>query len=792
MITLALTIGMATTVFSLFDAVLLRPFPYPHPDRLLRVRTYTRQIVNSTSDASVYDFWDWQKLNRSFSGLAAYSSFTNDLTGLGEARVVRTTSTSPELFDLLGARPFLGRTFTHSEDTYRGDVRKLVLSYGLWQHLFAGRSALNRVVHLGGESYTVIGVMPPGFEYPDRTEAWIPLMARYSADADPWWKLRDIRVNAVLARLKPNVSSAQAQADMEQIMSSLGRQYPATNFGVHARIVRLREAETGEVRNYVTLISASVLLLLAIGCVNVASLLIARASARQREFAIRGALGSTASHMLKQLISESLLYSTIGGALGIALSFLSIRGLMSLLPIELPSWMILRIDWRVLLFSVIVSIATALAFGFVPLIGHAQLDLNEALKQGGKGSSSGNTLATRLRRGLIIIEVALSLLLLVGAGLMLRSLAKLMTVDAGVKTDRLIVTGVTRYLPNSSPAEQVKAYSKEYQKISQILAALPGVSSVSAGDAIPYLDQPESRDSAELFTKERPTRDLAYHGPAASADVMPGYFKALGIPLIAGRDFTEADGLDRPPVAIISRYTAQTFFPHRSPIGEQLRWGNNDTYNPWSTIIGVVGNTKWNPAERSPNIEVYWSAFQYPPSQTNLLTRTASSPQQLLSAVRQVVHKVSPNLAIVQNKTMDTIMNETVWQHRLWGYVLAIFATLALLLTAVGLYGVMSYLVSQNTREIGIRMAIGWTPNQVLRLILKRGLLLVVCGIAPGLLCAFTAHRVLTALLYGVTDTDPATYAAVIALLFTVTLAACGLPAWRAARIDPLVALRED
>ena len=782
----------AGAVFSLFDAALLRPFPYRQPKELIRVETYNQQIANSLSDASVHDFWDWRKLNRSFKGLAAYTSFHNNLTGLGEPQVIVTTATSPELFALLNTHSMLGRTFTSSENEYRGDVRKVVLSYGLWQGLFSGDpKVLNRVLRLGGESYAVIGVMPRGFEYPDRTQAWIPLMARYSTNADPWWKLRNTPVNAVLGRLKPDVSLAQAQADMNNIASMLRRQFPATNADIRARVVGLREAETAEFRGYVILVGISVLLLLAIGCINVASLFIARASARQREFAIRGALGATRAHSVRQLMGESLVYGTLGGLSGIALAFQAILVLTGLLPSNLPHWLALRLDWRVLLFSAAVSAATALLFGFAPLLGQSRIDLSEALKQGGKGCSSG-TAAFQLRRGLIVVEVALSLFLLIGAGLMIRSFRKLMDVDTGVKTDHLIVATVTSYIPNASEIQKVKGYSKEFQKVCEKLATLPGVVSASAGDDIPYFEQPEHRGSVELFTKTRPTRDRAYYGPAASSDVMPGYFAALGIPLFAGRDFLETDGLDRPPVAIISRYTAETFFPDRSAIGEQIRWGDNDTYNPWSTVIGVAGNTKWNPAERRPDVEVYWSAFQYPPSQTNLLIRTTSSPQGLLPAVRHAVHEVSPSLEILQTKTMDVIVNETVWQHRLWSFVLGVFATLALFLTAVGLYGVMSYLVNQSTREIGIRMAMGSTPGQVMGLVAGRGLALVASGLTAGLLCTLIARRLLTSLLYGISDTDVSTYAAVVALLCLVAISACAVPAWRAARIDPLTALRGD
>jgi putative ABC transport system permease protein len=791
--TLASTIAIATSVFSLFDAVFLRPFPYLNPSELVRIRTHKQQLANSVSGASVYDFWDWQKTSQSFTSLAAYSSFHSNLAGAGESLVIRTTATTPELFAVLNVQPMLGRLFTHSQDEYRGDVRKVVLSYGLWRQLFTSKSsALDRALRLDGESYEVIGVMPPGFDYPDRTQVWIQLMAKYSANADLWWKLRDIRVNAVLGRLKSHVSLSEAQADMDQVTLRLAKQFPATNSGIQARVEGLREAETGGVRSYVILVSASVLLVLAIGCLNVASLFMARGSERYREFAIRSALGSTMPDIIKQLLLEGLIYGALGGGFGTVLSFLAICGFAKLLPLDLPSWMTLILDWRVLLFSAGISVGTAVVFGFAPLIGNTQIDLNKALKQGGRNSSTANRGASRIRRGLVIAEVAFSLLLLVSAGLMLRSFNKLIGENTGIRTDHLIVTTVTTYVPNASESEKVKAYSREYQKVYKKLATLPGVVSASAGDDIPYLEQPERRSTAELYTKTRPTRDLAYRVPAASSDVMPGYFKTLGIPLLAGRDFKDDDGLDRAPVAIISRYTADRLFPGRSAVGEQIRWGDNDTYNPWSTVVGVVGNTKWNPAERQPDFEVYWSALQYAPSQTNLLIRTSLPPRNLLPTVRRIVHEVSPNLAIAENKTMDVIVNETLWQHRLWSYVLGLFATLALFLTAVGLYGVMSYLVSRDTREMGIRMAIGSTPSQVTRLVLKKGLLLVGVGVIVGLSCAAAAQRMLAALLYGVTTSDPQTYGLVIALIFAVTLAACGGPAWRAGRIDPVTVLRDE
>ncbi|MBL8211847.1 MAG: ABC transporter permease [Bryobacterales bacterium] len=793
-LTLGLTIGAASTIFSLFDAVLLRPFPYPEAARLVRIRTVQPSVSSADREASIYDVEDWRRDSRSFAGMAAYVTFSSILdTSDGNARSVRLTFANPQLFDALGARPAVGQLYRAQDDVLGGGVHKVVLSHAMWQDLFgASPHALGQTLRLRGQSYQVIGVMPPGFQYPDRTELWVPLMARYAGYADDFWKRRDMRLHAVLAKLKPGVSMEQAASDLGTVAQRLARQYPETNRGIETRLVNLREAETGQLRPYLFLVAAAVSLLLLIGCVNVANLFVARATAREREFAVRKAMGCGTGQMVGLLLAESAIYSLAGGLLGTALAWLGVRGLTALIPVDLPQWMTFTVDARVLAFALLVAAGTGLVFGLAPVAQFLALDVNEVLKQGSRGSSTGNTLAALLRRGLVMAEVALSLVLLIGAGLMLRSFASLMQVDTGVKSDGLLVATVGRFVPGLNAEQRLVAYADHYKRIRDALAALPGVVAVGAGNDLPYLNQPEERRPYEIYTRQRNTPDTAWRGPAQGADVMPGFFAALGVSLLEGRDFTEADTVGKPNVIIISQRAAGILFPGRSAVGEQIRWGTNAELDPWSTIIGVVGSTQWNPAERTPGLEVYWSYRQYATPSTHMLVRTAGDPEALRPVIERTIRSTAPEFAVERIKSMNRMVDETVWQRRLWGFVLTCFAALALLLAGVGLFGVMSYLVSQRTRELGIRMAIGARPGQILAIVLRSGMSLVFAGALAGVAVSLLLGRLAASLLFGVTATDLATYVAVILLLVVIGTVACLAPAAQAARVDPLRALKEE
>jgi putative ABC transport system permease protein len=437
------------------------------------------------------------------------------------------------------------------------------------------------------------------------------------------------------------------------------------------------------------------------------------------------------------------------------------------------------------------SALTALFFGLAPLIQSFRVDPNEALKQGAKGSSGGG-LAGRIRSGLVIVEVALSVVLLVGAGLLMKSFSKLMAVDSGIQTERLMVASIGRFMAKATPEEAYKGYALEVERIRRRIMEIPGVNSVAAGNDVPFLNRSEQRQAVEIYTRKRATKNEAYRGPAAGADVTPGNFATLGIPILDGRDFTDRDNITAPKSIIVSQRSAELLFGRTNVVGEQIRWGNDQEYDPWTTVVGVVGNTRWHPAENQSGVEVYWSYGQYPSPNTNLVIRTDSDPAHMLESIRKVVQDVNPDFAVADVKTMETVAAESVWQRRLWSFVLTAFASMALLLAAVGLYGVMSFVVTQRTKELGIRMAIGAQSGNVVSLILGQGTLLVSIGALAGVLLAFAASRYMESVLFAVSPFDGFIFLGVPVVLIAVAVLACTVPAWRASRIDPLVALRQE
>lgn len=792
-LTLALGIGANTAIFSLIYGILLRPFPYRDAERIVRVESVDTKTTGNIQGGSQLDLRDWQQHARGFEAFGLYITFPSILnTGSGAAQSVTLTFASQQVFPLLGVNPVLGRSFQPEEDQSGGDVLKAVLSYGLWQASFGGaKEVLGKTVQLRGAPYTIVGVMPPGFRFPERSDIWVPLQARYAGYKAEFWKARDFRAHTAIARLQDGVSLEQAQAEIGALGAQLAREFPNTNEGIRLQLKPLRDAEVGNMRPYLLLLGGAVGLVLLICCVNVANLLLARGAARERELAIRAALGSSRWRSVQMLLVESLLLALTGGGLGMALAWPGLQGLLKLIPVELPFWMKIELNWPVLLFSLLVTMATGVLFGLVPALQLSRVNLQNALKDSAKGAAGGAS-SLRFRNGLIVAEVAFSLLLLVGAGLMLQSFMRLQQVNTGIKAERLITVYLSRFLPNSTPQEQVAAYSDQFRRVMDAFAKLPGVVSVGGGYDIPHYNKPEQRETQEIAIIGQSEREQHHNAPAIGVDVTPGYFQALGVPLLEGRDFNEADTLDKPRVVIVSQYTANTLWPGRQAIGQQIRWGKSSDSNPYCTVIGIVGNTKWSAAEREPGFELFYSYRQWPPPALHVLVRTQTNPEQLLPLLRRTVHEINPAIAINLIKPVSTIVSEANWQRRLWGVLFALFASIALLLAAVGLYGVMSYLVSQRTREIGLRMALGARGIDVWRLVVGQGLKVVALGVAVGLSAALTLARVMASLLFGITATDPLTFAGVALLMVIVAVLACFVPARRAANVDPMIALRAE
>jgi putative ABC transport system permease protein len=790
-LTLALSIGATTTIFSLVYAILLRPFPYDSPERLVRVRTETARLTGSVRDASVLDVDDWRAQNASFEELATYWSFVNTLSGDGAAQSVLMTFTTPELFSVLGVRPVLGRVFTPAENRIGGPVNQVVLSYGLWRTRFGGRpGVLGTSIRLRGDLFTVIGVMPPGFRFPDRTDVWVPLMSRYASYRTPWWRDRSVRIHSVLGRLRAGVDVARAEGDLNRVAARLAADFPSTNKDVAIRLVSLREAETGALRPYLVLLLAAVGLVLTIGCVNVASLLLARALARSSELAVRTALGATRLALIRQTLTESTLLAVAGGALGVLLAYGGIGALTASIPVELPFWMRIDVDRRVLGFSIAVSLLTGIACGLAPALSASRRDLLAVFKDGSRGTAGASR--QRLRRAFVVAEVAFAAMLFAGAMLMMRSFVHLRGSDPGFDTTGLLSAYVGHFLPNRTYEEMIQTHAPDFRRILDELRRLPGVVSTAGATAIPYYERPEQRALNSIAVRGQSDAEKRANLAVVGADITPGYLQTMGIPVLEGRDLTEADDWRSPMVALVSADLAAALWPGRSALGQMFRLGDETTDNPWHRVVGVVGNTRWSAAERGRGGEVYFSYRQWPTPKLHVLVRTQGDPRVLVPDLRRIVQQVNPENAITYVSTLDGLRSDALWQRRLWAWVLSLFAALALVLVCVGLYGVISQGVAQRLREIGIRMALGAAPGGVRRLIVGEGLVMCTIGLVIGLGAALALGRFLSGLLFEVAPYDPTTYLVAFAAMAIVGVAACWLPAARAARVDPNSALRDN
>jgi putative ABC transport system permease protein len=784
-LTLALGIGATTAIFSLVNAVLLKPLPFPEPDRLMRITQEDHSAGAVVPESLSYpDYFDWRTQNRTFSGMASYTGRNLTLTGVGQAAQVGVYVTSSNFFQVLGVAPMLGRDFRWDEE--RPGNRALMLSAELWQSRFGGdREIVGRQVTLDGERYTVAGVMPQGFHFPTESavEAWISLAVE-GEGIDPATHQRGQDGIEVIGRLKPGVSVEQAKADLSSVARGLAAQYSDTNkWYTTARVLPQLEFEVGKTRPALEVLFGAVALVLLIACVNVAGLLLVRSSRRSGEIALRSALGASRSEIVWQLLTESVVLSLISGLAGIVLASGALKELAVLFPQALPRLKDVSIDLPVLAFAIGVSVVTGILFGVVPALRISRLAPALALRDGTRTVTSGRA-HHRLQTWLVIGETALGLVLLVGAGLLIRSFVSVLRVDPGFDAHHVLTARVTM-------GDVTYTHDRKIQFVEELtrrLNALPGVKSASAGWPLPM----SGSDATISLTVEGHPLAKADHPSEAIGVVQPGYFETMRIPLIAGRTFSDMDKTKSVPVAIIDQAFAKKYFAGVNPIGRHMTadLGDDVVEHPVREIVGVVGDIRQRglAAEADPHYYVPWT--QAVITTPYLVLRATGDPALLERAVKATVAGMDTNIPTYRVHPLEYYVAQAVAPARFQTLLLTGFAGIALLLSAVGLYGVLSYVVQQRALEIALRLAVGAQRGDVLRMILKRGMTLAAIGVAVGLAISLVVTRFIATLLYGVKPTDALTFCTMSLVLLAVAFVASAAPAYRAAQTDPMTTLR--
>ncbi|HEY6659935.1 MAG TPA: ABC transporter permease [Pyrinomonadaceae bacterium] len=773
-LTLALGIGATTAMFTVVNSVLLRPLQFPEPERVVLLEGVNPRLGIMQSNMSVPDILDWQKQSQSFEQIAAFVSTGLFLTSGDETERVRAAGVSLDFFPLFRTNPIHGRVF--QADDFQPGKEPAVISYALWQRRFGGSpDVVNSKVMLSGDSTTIVGIMPAGFNYPDNTEVWwaYPLLAN---------ERRDNRYMEVAARLKPNASMAQAQAEMDTINQRLVGSYAETNSGWSVRLTELRERLVGELRTSLLILLGAVAFVLLIACANVANLLLARAASRQKEIAVRTALGASRMRVIRQLLTESILLSVVSGLLGLGLSLWLIKLLIAITPPDTPRLNEIAINWQVFGFTLSVTVLVGLMFGLFPALQTSRPNLNETLKDSGQ---RGSETSGRNRVGglLIVLEIALSFILLAGAGLLIKSFLQLREMDPGFNPDNVLTMCLSVSLTKVAEGEpRVQLYK---QLIDQV-KAIPGVQSAAAVLSLPLGGDTFNVGRGLVLEGHPMTPDEASN--AMYFTVTPDYFQTLQIPLKAGRTFTDQDNLQNTKVVIVNETMARRLWPGESPIGRHFTIWRDEKFP--REVVGVVGDTKATLDKEADNQMYVPYAQDTGWGSLSLVVRTSGEPTALAGSVRQAIRTVDKRVPTYNLKTMNDVVTTSAAPRRIPMLLLSAFAGVAMLLAMLGIYGVTSYYVTQRTHEIGVRMALGAQVADVLTLVLKRAMWLAVVGIVIGIAGAVAVTRYMTTLLFGVKPIDALTFTGVAVVLAAVVFVACLVPARRAAKIDPLEALR--